>query len=231
METLVDTRLEHLLREQYPALTHDPAGNHADSAFNYFGFQCHDGWYPLLVEFLGLLDDSRMRTGGWIVLTQVKQKFGELRVHTNGPGIEKGSLEQHLFDSLCRHFSRCTCEFCGQLGSVRGIDGALITTCERHAERESSVQEAEREQRVSRYTRYRRKGIETTGLIYVEADEEGYPPGKSHYRIFQLPSRISSAKEHSIRQQLIPLFDGAMSSLEAQARLSALEKKARLIGL
>lgn len=61
-----------------------------------------------------------------IQFTQVKEKFGELRLYTN----YCGGYVDGVIDMASR-MSQCTCEACGQPGKMRGM-GWYYTACDQH---------------------------------------------------------------------------------------------------
>ena len=85
-----------------------------------FGLEVGDGWYDLLDELFGKmveLDDS-------VKLTQVKEKFGALRVYIGGSVNE-------MFDLIDEYEEKSShiCDLCGKEGKLGG-DGWLRTLCE-----------------------------------------------------------------------------------------------------
>ena len=73
-----------------------------------FGFECGDGWLPILEWLFAGFQELADRDGtvNRFRVTQVKQKYGTLRVYHNG-GEEYEAL------------SAVTCEVCGQQGTMR----------------------------------------------------------------------------------------------------------------
>lgn len=61
-----------------------------------------------------------------IEFTQVKEKFGALRLYTNYYG---GYIDGVI--SMASRMSQCTCETCGQPGKMRGM-GWYYTACDEH---------------------------------------------------------------------------------------------------
>ncbi len=117
--------LEALLYERYPLLF---AGRHLSpqETSMCWGCTCGDGWFMLL-------DTLCERLQWWcdhnetpqVVLTQVKEKFGELRVHQRG-----ASPEQRGMIEMARALSARSCEVCGHLGRRAGLpDEVDAHTC------------------------------------------------------------------------------------------------------
>lgn len=87
----------------------------------HFGFQCGPGWFSIL-EKLGRIAEP---TG--VKAVTVKEKFGDLRVYTDGtsPVVEAAIREAE------RESSR-TCEQCGRPGKHRVSRGWLYVSCSEH---------------------------------------------------------------------------------------------------
>lgn len=78
------------------------------------------GWHPIVTEAIDAIESK----GGFI--TQVKEKFGGLRIYVNGGDMD-------AIDDIIRAAERkatFTCEECGAPGVIRNHSGWLKTTCE-----------------------------------------------------------------------------------------------------
>ena len=85
----------------------------------YFGFDCADGWEPLirrLSEKLEPMDVEAM---------QVKEKFGGLRFYLTGGAPE----EAHEAIQAAEDESFRTCEECGKRGKMRDQRDWIRTLC------------------------------------------------------------------------------------------------------
>lgn len=89
-----------------------------------FGYECGDGWLPLIEEAKKFIDDwnekhydeNENHNGEKLAFTQVKEKFGMLTIYCN---FYPDNLHEKIFDLEQR--STKICERCGK------TDG---TTCE-----------------------------------------------------------------------------------------------------
>jgi hypothetical protein len=94
----------------------------------HFGFTCDDGWFLLLDGHLAALqamaDEGRIPQP---VASQVKQKYGQLRLYLKNPTTETLALAESL-----RLTSAITCEKCGAPGLLRWYAG-VKTLCDAHA--------------------------------------------------------------------------------------------------
>jgi hypothetical protein len=98
------------LNDRYPKITR---GRHEPLTQNLmaFGFECRDGWFDILNELFAKMEASDTE----IVLLQVKEKFGTLRVYYHG-----GDDTVYGWVEAAEAKSAVTCEQCGQPGELRG---------------------------------------------------------------------------------------------------------------
>lgn len=82
-----------------------------------FGFECMDGWSDLIEGSLRLIQ-RYVELASDVKITQVKEKFGLLRIYQRG-GEEKVCL---VLD-ICELVSGCVCELCGKSGKLTMFDG------------------------------------------------------------------------------------------------------------
>lgn len=99
--------------------------------FGLFGIECEAGWYPLLIPILEYIVKYNLEhEGSEISITQIKEKYGELRVY-----VDHGTPE--LFDMIddATDKSLEICEVCGRPGELRDIRGWLYTRCDECAKK------------------------------------------------------------------------------------------------
>jgi hypothetical protein len=86
-----------------------------------FGLEIGDGWGPLLRELLTNMKKYGTEHGIEIEITQVKEKFGELRVYFMLRTCSDGSCLDELEDMVdaASDKSREICELCGKSGKIR----------------------------------------------------------------------------------------------------------------
>lgn len=107
--------LEQKLIEKYPSLFADKDKSPRETLIC-FGCECGDGWYNILdklFEKLSKFPDLK--------LTQVKEKYGTLRIYVNDYNEE---VSKYIEDANRK--SGKTCEMCGKKGKRR--NGGWITT-------------------------------------------------------------------------------------------------------
>lgn len=91
-----------------------------------FGFECSDGWLPILEELFEKIDEVVKRDNlENFKVVQVKEKFGGLCVYVHNSNEEIQSL---IRDAEKR--ASQTCEKCGKPGGLREINGWYRTVCE-----------------------------------------------------------------------------------------------------
>ncbi len=103
-----------------------PVGDQLDIRQNLmgFGFDCGDGWFKILSKCLDQLRALReFGLAPSLLLVQVKEKFGTLRVYLIGHD-QRGVADAVV--SRAERLSGFTCEDCGAYGKTRG--GGWITT-------------------------------------------------------------------------------------------------------
>jgi hypothetical protein len=87
-------------------------------------FECGDGWLTLLYRLSRALSEHADSVGLELVATQVKEKFGMLRIYVDGGDeevdrlLDEGELE-----------SAAICEVCGAPGTLSN-GGWCSTRCE-----------------------------------------------------------------------------------------------------
>lgn len=92
-----------------------------------FGFECSDGWEPLIRKLSEQLTFLAKVEGTDIEAVQVKEKFGTLSFYTNG-----GTDIMTACIQRTEHLSSQTCEVCGEYAKTRG--GSWVRTlCAQHA--------------------------------------------------------------------------------------------------
>jgi len=89
------------------------------------GCECGPGWYDLLDATLGWIAEAQ--PNAWWKASQIKEKFGTLRLYYDGnPGDEGGAIID-----AAEHLSGFVCDVCGAPGKTGGR-GWISTRCELH---------------------------------------------------------------------------------------------------
>jgi hypothetical protein len=91
-------------------------------------FECNSGWHTLISTALDTIESHLI--SGYIVLDQVKEKFGTLRIYytdySNDPDYVSGVID--FAESMSVHI----CEECGKPGKIRSDLSWMKTLCEDH---------------------------------------------------------------------------------------------------
>jgi hypothetical protein len=94
-----------------------------------------DGWRALVekaIERIAAVVASA--PGAKVTITQIKEKFGGLRIYFDPKGLPNEKLAQvREAIELAEARADCTCEACGAEGRLYLDDGCYLTRCERHA--------------------------------------------------------------------------------------------------
>ncbi len=145
--------LSNKLYTKYPKLFREKDLPASESCM-YWGITCGDGWYNIIEEACEKLQKLSDDTNSQIVFTQIKEKFGLLRIYISidelketridimtNHGVLVNSLEQpsggvweaaHNITNEAEEKSIKTCEVCGELGSPCSNRGWILTLCETH---------------------------------------------------------------------------------------------------
>lgn len=96
------------------------------SAFKlHWGLECGSGWADLIAATLSIYEAADEPV--WF--SQIKEKYGELRMYGTGALGDLEDLEDHA-EILSRHI----CEDCGAPGRTRSYRGWFRTQCNKHAD-------------------------------------------------------------------------------------------------
>jgi hypothetical protein len=101
-----------------------------------FSFECEPGWAGLLERLFRDLGHILRPTGDMIIIKQLKEKFGTLRVYWQG--AVDNDTDALIDDAilLAAFRSEVTCQTCGQPGQMRKSGfGWYHVACDSHAER------------------------------------------------------------------------------------------------
>lgn len=116
---------ENSLVAKYPALFQG-ACKHPDESLMFFGCECGDGWFKIIDVACWLIAKHVERTGLECYWSQIKEKFGTLRLYAASGGHDpyvRGVVD------MAETMSSLTCDQCGNAGETRG-SGWLSTRCE-----------------------------------------------------------------------------------------------------
>lgn len=93
-----------------------------------FYFECGDGWLAPILEALEKMDTIAKAHDVTIRVVQIKEKFGGLRLYTDGVPKE---LNQRIYDVIDEAEKKCgvTCEVCGKPGKLDTSRSWIQTLC------------------------------------------------------------------------------------------------------
>jgi hypothetical protein len=93
-----------------------------------WGIECGDGWYWLIDELCAALQyETDKFNAPQVQFSQIKEKFGELRIYTdsNDSDVQKAQM------GFAEDLSTKICENCGQMGATKTKTGYVNTLCEK----------------------------------------------------------------------------------------------------
>lgn len=179
-------RVIRKFQKAYPLLIHQKTFQEG------FGFEFQNGWLPMVYELFGLLDDLQCASGHAITISQIKEKFGSLRIYLNCS--DDISEDVRILTALFSSLSARTCDICGASGKIDLHDGYWCPRCENHKKSEDRASHAEEcEEMMSRFMEYERQGVKTEGVVFVEASGSSEDEQKGSLSLFHFPDRIDSA--------------------------------------
>jgi hypothetical protein len=112
-ENVMNEVLTQALYKEFDQLYADHKKPAQESAM-FWGFECGDGWYPLLRSLSRELEDyARLNPEFHVQATQVKSKFGELRFH-----LAESSASTDAMVERARQLASRTCEMTGTPGAL-----------------------------------------------------------------------------------------------------------------
>lgn len=187
-------KLEQKLRETYPLLMHQAS----DSPFAEHGIECGSGWYPVIHELMGLLDDNENRTGRAPQISQLKEKFGTLRLYCD---LRMTDLEQDVLELVVEYLSSVTCDVCGEPGLLGSHDDLLATRCQKHREWGLDY-EAIDEEVCEKYLSYERQGLSTQDVVYIFARRSDHSERVCVLSLYYFPDRLVSLRDEPLMGQL-----------------------------
>lgn len=117
------------LMEEYPSLfSVGPGGARAGYP------DVEDGWRDLLERALRRISAAVGGTSGTVRITQIKEKFAGIGIYYDATGLSPETISaiDGAID-LAEARSECTCEVCGEEGTLCDDAGWYTTRCTSHA--------------------------------------------------------------------------------------------------
>lgn len=100
-----------------------------------FQFECGQGWIGILSELCNGLC-AELPIGSNLPITQIKEKFGGLRVYRQADTKMPDALQWRVYRLIALAEARSfhVCEHCGRPGRLWNRQGFFVTACDRHAD-------------------------------------------------------------------------------------------------
>jgi hypothetical protein len=118
----MNTTLDKTLCHQYPSLL-----RYGISDNNRFYFECGDGWFDIIHTTLSLVDKHSILRENPVTITQVKEKFGTLRIY-----CRDGDEFTNFVTGIAELISGFICEACGNTGQIQTTTGWTQVRCNVH---------------------------------------------------------------------------------------------------
>lgn len=219
-------KIKRKFQQSYPLLMYHPE----DNSFARFGLEVGSGWLPLVYELFGLLNDLQAGSGQAVSISQVKQKFGSLRIYISGGNSISEDMD--LLESVFESLSMRICDICGAPGRLKSDDGYWCTRCPHHHNSEShETLHGAAEKTIERFLDYQRRGIDTSGIVYLSAARSSDGEYLGCLKILEFPEHLVSVEKGLIPQLLLKQhIDQPVSELAEIVKSLKAEEK-RLIGI
>ena len=107
------------VKERYPLLTFDKR----------FDNMTGPGWWPILEMLFSQLS-LIVEAGYPVKITQIKEKFGGLRVYVSSNKESAGAVHDAISDAA--HRATGACYFCGESATLRTDRAWIATLCDEH---------------------------------------------------------------------------------------------------
>ncbi len=111
------------LVKKYPEMLRDYGGDPTKTCMAW-GFECGDGWFPLIKEVCEKVADIP-----GFKFEQVKEKFGRLTIYFSGPENDKDYDYVNQVVNEAENKSCQVCEVCGAPGKRESHYGWISTEC------------------------------------------------------------------------------------------------------
>jgi len=99
-----------------------------------FGIECGDGWNDIIHAFLTTAEQVTAARGGIVLLLQIKEKMGGLRIYYRMADAPQGGwmeIDEAYYLAEARSFH--VCEHCGRRGLLTYNGILYATRCAEHA--------------------------------------------------------------------------------------------------
>ncbi|SNC59356.1 hypothetical protein SAMN04487881_0040 [Marinobacter sp. es.048] len=212
-------------RESYPLLM----AQKDDNSFQRFGLEIGSGWLFLVYELFGFLEDIQRHSGQAVSISQIKEKFGSLRIYLNSsPEIAK---DVDMLESLFESLSVRICDICSAPGRRQNDEGYWCTRCDKHRNTADgdmlrrAAQEAEKD-----FIDYQRQGVALSGYVHLKAVKSPLGEGYGTLTLTRFPDHLDSIPSGLMDQVSVEeLADRPVSDLEGVVK-ELKEQKKRLFG-
>ncbi|SNC59391.1 hypothetical protein SAMN04487881_0047 [Marinobacter sp. es.048] len=182
------SKLSAILMSEYPKLFF-PSGQ--------WEIECGRGWFPIILESLGLIDDMRRRTGWVAEVSRIAEKAGSLQIICNLPFL---SYEQILLESAIAHLSTLICGACGK-SAIPDQSGRCATCSGDNRKAIGQTLWPERDP-ASGLMVSEREGLQTCGLVRLSVRRiSPEMQGQAELFAFEYPDNLVSLRSVGLLAQ------------------------------
>jgi|SRR5690554_5169006 len=190
------------------------------------GVEVGPGWYPLVYETLGLLNDLALRYQSGPHVNQIKMESGALEVLSSNSNPD---LEQTLIEIISRYLSGEICEVCGATGVRQHLSFGYHTRCERHSYLRNDVEYNIYKYKVfENFINSDRQGLKTDGFAYVHVYKSPYYKNRGCVHIYEFPEHLLSLKE-SMEYQLHSICHDDVNDLIANEIIHSVNNESKAV--
>ncbi|WP_286810240.1 MULTISPECIES: hypothetical protein [unclassified Marinobacter] len=191
------------------------------------GLEVEPGWYVLVYETLGLLNDLVMGRSSDPIINQVKQVSGILEIIFTQ---SRPFFEIEMLRIVSRFLSSEVCDICGAIGLYRPIDSDFFSRCEDHIASVDNFNRQELRRKVlSDFISYRRQGLKTQGLIYIDVSQSPHDSKHGTISINNFPRILRSIQDGLENKFCSFEYDGVNHLVASELIFSAKQNGRKLI--
>jgi len=123
----VNKKLQERLFKKYPIVLQElnPTNKISKTPMAFGGITCGDGWYHLIDNICFLISQYNKQHECYVFLTQIKQKFGTLRIYTSA----KNDYISGII-TMAETISDLICEECGVTDDIGRTTDYIMNICE-----------------------------------------------------------------------------------------------------
>jgi len=172
------------------------------------------GWYPIVHELFGLLDDHQTRTGQAVEVHELARAGGRLHFSATVPLMRESELA--MLRMVTESWSEETCEVCGAPGFIDVTEPAPSCRCVEHRRAPQARLEHDERAFAASLTGYRRRGMAVCLFFYAIEVEQGSEWDRIDIRLIELPQTIGPIRRAPLLEQCQVVSFRSLSHFDCQ---------------